>query len=525
MHDALSRLARRLDLLLAPGARLELRAVRLAVHDGARTLGVGPGKLLVAREPSAVTLRFVPGAAASAAGAPAARASELELDARLPLDGDGATARFSGGPVSLAWLGLGRGDAGLVDPAEARLAVDATVAVSKDGREVTFDGTASLSDLGLDARWLSPEPVLGVALSATLRGSVATDGSRVRVDAAELRLGQASATLTAEFARGNDWLSGTLRMRVPRTHCQALLGAVPRGLAPDLAGFELSGTAAMDLDVRYDSRVPTATTVRLDLDNQCRIVSAPERFLPQRFLQPFEREVTVDGGVLSVVSGPGTADWWPLSEMSPYLETAVLVCEDGRFWHHSGLDPRALASALRDDLVARRFVRGGSTVTMQLAKNLYLERTKALSRKVEEAMLTMLLEERLSKEQLLELYLNVVELGPGIYGVGAAARRLFGTTPERLTLAQAFYLASILPAPTRSHFDAEGALSPGWTAVLHRLLRTAHELGRLSETELLLGLSEPVRRVGPAESPGGALDVGADASGPAQAAAPLPATP
>src|SRR5690606_34912772 len=134
-----------------------------------------------------------------------------------------------------------------------------------------------------------------------------------------------------------------------------------------------------------------------------------------------------------------------------------------------------------------------STVSMQLAKNLYLSREKQLSRKLQEAVLTMLLEQRLDKRQLLELYFNIVELGPGIYGIKQAAEYYFATTPDRLTLAQAFFLVSILPSPTRQFFDAEGNLNPGRAAYVRRLLEIAHERGYISDAELEVGLAEKLR--------------------------------
>src|SRR5690606_4727204 len=103
----------------------------------------------------------------------------------------------------------------------------------------------------------------------------------------------------------------------------------------------------------------------------------------------------------------------------------------------------------------------------------YLSFDKTLSRKLQEAMLTTLLEQELSKEEMMELYLNVIEYGPGIYGIQAAAKHYFNTTPHQLSLGQALYLASILPNPAQQHFNESGALSEGWRNYLRRLMRIA----------------------------------------------------
>ena len=137
------------------------------------------------------------------------------------------------------------------------------------------------------------------------------------------------------------------------------------------------------------------------------------------------------------------------------MEIAVLVCEDGGFYRHRGFDFRAIEKAIEGRHPSGRFVRGASTISMQLAKNLYLGREKTLSRKIQEALLVLVLEQELSKKELMELYLNIVELGPGIYGVGPAADHYFNVPAKDLTLGQALYLASILPDPTQA------ALQPG----------------------------------------------------------------
>jgi membrane peptidoglycan carboxypeptidase len=172
------------------------------------------------------------------------------------------------------------------------------------------------------------------------------------------------------------------------------------------------------------------------------------------------------------------------------MEIAVLVCEDGGFFRHGGFDFRAIEMALKDDIKAGRFVRGASTISMQLAKNLYLGKEKTLSRKVEEALLTMLLESKLSKNDLLEIYLNIVELGPGIYGIEQAADYYFDESAKQLSLGQALYLASILPDPTRTHFEPDGRISPRWGEYIKKLMRIAHGVKRISEAELEAGLEE-----------------------------------
>ena len=141
--------------------------------------------------------------------------------------------------------------------------------------------------------------------------------------------------------------------------------------------------------------------------------------------------------------------WVPLAHMSPHLQRAVLVAEDASFYRHQGFDWEGLKEAVTRNWEKGALRRGGSTITQQLAKNLYLSSEKSLLRKAHEALLARELERCLTKKRILELYLNVVEWGDGIYGAEAAARHHFGTSAGDLTPDEAALLAAMLPSPRR----------------------------------------------------------------------------
>jgi membrane peptidoglycan carboxypeptidase len=176
------------------------------------------------------------------------------------------------------------------------------------------------------------------------------------------------------------------------------------------------------------------------------------------------------------------------------MQVALLTTEDGAFYRHHGFNRAAIRNALVADLKAGRFVRGASTITMQLAKNLFLCREKTLSRKLEEIILADYVEQVFTKKELMELYLNVIEFGPDLYGVGKAAFRYFGRKPDELTLSEAFFLASLLPAPLRfSKLADKPQLSDAWTNHLRQLMATAAKNDLLSPEELARGTSEQVQ--------------------------------
>ncbi len=165
--------------------------------------------------------------------------------------------------------------------------------------------------------------------------------------------------------------------------------------------------------------------------------------------RPPNVEIVDASGTMIANRGDTGGEEVSLSEMSPFLPEAVVAIEDRRFYHHFGVDPIGLARAMVTNLFARSVVQGGSTLTQQLAKNLFLQPDRTLERKLQEAVLALWLEWRFSKEQILEMYLNRVYLGAGAYGVDAAARRYFGKSAREVNLAEAATIAGLLKAPSR----------------------------------------------------------------------------
>jgi monofunctional glycosyltransferase len=147
------------------------------------------------------------------------------------------------------------------------------------------------------------------------------------------------------------------------------------------------------------------------------------------------------------VVGPRNPSWTPISSVPSSLKKAVIAAEDANFYAHEGVDYEAIREAIRTDIRKGRLVRGGSTITQQLAKNLFLSRERTFTRKIKEYVLARRIDDRLSKARILELYLNVVELGPMVYGVGKASRYYFGKSASDLSLRESAFLASMLPGP------------------------------------------------------------------------------
>lgn len=146
---------------------------------------------------------------------------------------------------------------------------------------------------------------------------------------------------------------------------------------------------------------------------------------------------------------PGSKDYVSLDKISKNLQNAVILSEDGHFWQHAGFDWVSLQETAEKNMKKGKIVRGGSTITQQLAKNLFLNRDKSYKRKFFEALITMKIESTLTKKEILERYLNVIEYGKDIYGVKKAAQYYFKKSPKELDAVESAFLAMILPNPKK----------------------------------------------------------------------------
>jgi monofunctional biosynthetic peptidoglycan transglycosylase len=153
------------------------------------------------------------------------------------------------------------------------------------------------------------------------------------------------------------------------------------------------------------------------------------------------------GNYHPLVVGPKNRYWTPSPSIPVEMKWAVILAEDSEFYRHEGIDVKAIKNAIKYDLEKKSLARGASTITQQVAKNVFLSREKTISRKIKEIILARRMEEELTKGRILELYLNVVELGPMVYGIGHGARYYFGKPVSALTPRECAFLAAMLPGP------------------------------------------------------------------------------
>lgn len=229
------------------------------------------------------------------------------------------------------------------------------------------------------------------------------------------------------------------------------------------------GIAVTGLVLYYGSRMPSASTW-----------SIPER-------PPNLKIVAVDG---SVIANRGTTggEALALEDMSPFIPQAVMAIEDRRFYSHFGIDPLGLARAIFTNIVEGRTVQGGSTLTQQLAKNLFLSPDRTLERKVQEVLLSFWLEHKYTKDQILAMYLNRVFFGSNAYGVEAASRRYFNKSARDVNLGEAALLAGLLKAPSRLSPARDPQAAEERAQIVLSAMR---EEGYITDSEITSAMSQP----------------------------------
>jgi monofunctional biosynthetic peptidoglycan transglycosylase len=181
---------------------------------------------------------------------------------------------------------------------------------------------------------------------------------------------------------------------------------------------------------------------------------------------------------------PGSPSYVPLVKISQNLQKAVVLTEDSAFWDHSGFDLKELQRSFEKNMAKGSFVRGGSTITQQLAKNLFLTPEKTLQRKALEALITLQIEKNLSKKEILERYLNVVQFGRNMYGVKEAAKYYFKKDPSQLSVVESAFLAFLLPSPEKysvSFFKKK--LTPFARKRLNDIINNLYRYSRIDEEQ------------------------------------------
>ena len=429
--------------------------------------------------------------------------------------------------------GVVRGSARLTDAAGV-LAFDVDLtssaarlpALAAEGDSDSGLGAPMQVEVRAAGTWRRPEKTLDVpAFSAAIAGAALSGSLAVR----DLG-GDPSVDLSLEVERADfATLLESTGVGAPAAldeQAGAAAGAAP---APGGAVADL-GSASLSAHAQGRLSDPASFVVTQD------VRFTPPARVPAviaRLRGDFVHEAVVESGDSHVVEvAPASPDYIPLDEVPPLFVRTLLLAEDAGFYGHPGIDLRELPSAILTDWARGGAVRGASTITQQLAKNLFLTRDKRVGRKVQEVPLAFLLESALGKKRILEIYVNVIEWGPDLFGLRPAARAYFGREPRDLTPAQMAFLVCLIPAPVKYQSSfAHGTPGPGLRQLVDALLAKLRSVDALSEDDYRAALgetivvrgAEPPASTTPAGNPAPAPPADAPPSTPAAAPADPPA--
>lgn len=336
-----------------------------------------------------------------------------------------------------------------------------------DGRITCLVGQSEVRGLNIYHKRLSPEVInlnrgqLDFHINISPQAIELDSTSLIRFNALTFHP-YLKAERVADGEGKKDW-HFTASVRKPWFSSEELFGSLPKGLFENLEGISTTGQLAYHflLDVDF-SRLDSLKFESELKEKDFRILHFGKTDL-SKMSGEFTYTAYENGQpVYTFPVGPSWEYFTPLDSISPLLQMSVMQSEDGAFFYHQGFLPDAMREALIHDLEVRKFARGGSTISMQLVKNVFLNRSKNIARKLEEALIVWLIEtERLTpKTRMYEVYLNIAEWGPMVYGIHEAADFYFKKRPSQLSIEESIFLASIVPKPKhfKNSFTADGRL-------------------------------------------------------------------
>jgi len=369
--------------------------------------------------------------------------------------------------------------------------------VSTDAFRFHVDMSLRGARLGALADNAADEPQLGDPTDVTMRFDGAWRRAQGTIEIPDVHATLAGATLSGSIALRDLDTDPIVDLALGVRHLDfaQLLDtsglAVPESLGMAPGGGHDLGSATIDVRLRGRPADPASLSVSQKID-----------FRPPRQMPPAIVRLRGDF-IFSSDDGAGlhrpidvslaSPDFIALRDVPPLFVRTLLLAEDTDFYGHRGIDLRELPAALLTNWSRGGASRGASTITQQLAKNLFLSRDKQLGRKLQELAITFLLESALGKDRILEIYLNIIEWGPGLRGLRPAARHYFGCEPRALTPAEMAFLIAIIPGPIKYQSSfAHGTPGPGLRSLIDELLAKLRSVHAIGEEEYLRALGEPI---------------------------------
>ncbi len=355
------------------------------------------------------------------------------------------------------------------------------------GGELHVDGFASIDGLHIDHKKIATKPVY--INRARFDYNLLFGPDFIRIDSTSTgTLDKLKFHPFAEYNVAKD-TTYTLKIDIPKMKAQDFIASLPTGLFPHFEGMVAEGSFDYKLDFKYNKNKPRDIVLNSTLNKEgLKIIKYGPADLTKLNGSFVYRAIENGKPQRPITVGYGP-NYTPLSHISPFLRHAVLTSEDPSFFRHKGFINEAFKQSIIKNIKTKKFARGGSTISMQLVKNVFLTREKTLSRKLEEILLVYVLENQriATKERMLEVYFNIIEWGPNVYGIAEASRFYFQKHPSELSLKECLFLASIIPSPKRFmwQFDDHGELRTAYSRHQERLTKLMFQRGILHTEDTL----------------------------------------
>jgi len=358
--------------------------------------------------------------------------------------------------------------------------------VSKD-KQLTLDLDHEEHDAALESDAVAKEALTGFTARQRLRAELNLEQRTLQVEEGLLEINGIPVILSVRVKPGETSPRFRIKADLRTTPFARLLKSVPGGERLEIAR-RISPALTFALSAVVGGELSEPDTWQPEVNYQFRSIDPQKTFTGLEFTQgPFEYfPLTPDGREEAArIVGPTSAPWVPYRRIPYILRRAIVVSEDASFPFHQGIDLEEGRAALQDAMLGAERPRGGSTISQQLVKNLFLSRDRTAQRKALELLLTFHMESWLKKNEIFALYANVIEWGPDIYGIGPAAQHYFGRPPWRLNPLEMAYLATLIPSPIPLHVHYErGSVPRRHLRKVHALLERLNRLGQLSDEQL-----------------------------------------
>ena len=348
---------------------------------------------------------------------------------------------------------------------------------TEKGKEMSFSVSGTIEHLRQRKSFLPPLEAKANILEFTMTGGKNDSGISLRNG--QISLGGETLFVNGGLSHGNNPVIKMV-FSFPEFSIGKALNSLPKSFHPDLPDLKIDGRVAGKFYFFIDMERPRSLEYRFEGKYEpVKILSLGSKIKVNTLKSSFSHTVrTPKGKKITFLVGENNPQYVPLEDIPQSMISAVITAEDGGFFSHKGFSQRAIKDALAENLEAGRIVRGASTISMQVAKNLFLTRERTFSRKFEETFITMALEQNLSKERIMEIYLNIIEWGDGIYGIGPAASFYFNKPPRELKPVESAFLASIIARPGKNWKpDPLTKISEGWWNYLQLILCKMYERG------------------------------------------------